>query len=280
MMPRTGSYGETPTVTRSPGTTLMRKRRIRPLSWASTSWPASHCTRYNPPQWTATTVPCMSIRSSLLKLLAILSVHQTNIVPYTTHKSQGSRLEGADCVFDLPGECLVIVSGQRQRFAERDTDAAWPRHLPGVMQDFVESFNPDGDHRHAEARRDHADTGTEPLDLAGVAPLAFGKDEDRKAVLEHLADVAERLPRAGFALRERTRVEEERREIIIEAVGEPRFLPVLLREEVHLEELLRHRRREAIAQACWQRDQDARRVHVALMIRREHHRTVDRGEMF
>src|SRR5438046_760659 len=31
MMPRTGSYGETPTVTRSPGTTLMRKRRIRRL---------------------------------------------------------------------------------------------------------------------------------------------------------------------------------------------------------------------------------------------------------
>ena len=28
---------ETPTVTRSPGTTLIRKRRIRPLSWASTS---------------------------------------------------------------------------------------------------------------------------------------------------------------------------------------------------------------------------------------------------
>ena len=29
MMPRTGSYGDTPTVTRSPGTTLILKRRIR-----------------------------------------------------------------------------------------------------------------------------------------------------------------------------------------------------------------------------------------------------------
>src|SRR5919206_1147963 len=67
MMPRTGSYGDTPTVTRSPGTTLMRKRRIRPLNCASTSWPWSHCTRYNPPLCTATTVPCTSIRSSLLK---------------------------------------------------------------------------------------------------------------------------------------------------------------------------------------------------------------------
>src|SRR5258708_39267867 len=93
MMPRTGSYGETPTVTRSPGTTLIRKRRMRPLSWASTSWPASHCTRYRPPLWTATTVPCMSIRSSLLKLLAILSVHQTNIVPHRTRPRQGDRSE-------------------------------------------------------------------------------------------------------------------------------------------------------------------------------------------
>src|SRR4029079_8923212 len=76
MMPRTGSYGDTPTVTRSPGTTLMRKRRIRPLSWASTSWPASHCTRYSPPLWTATTVPCMSIKSSLLNQLAFLSSKQ------------------------------------------------------------------------------------------------------------------------------------------------------------------------------------------------------------
>src|SRR5215510_5904052 len=66
MMPRTGSYGDTPTVTRSPGTTLIRNRRIRPLNCASTSWPASHCTRYRPPECTATTVPCMSIRSSLL----------------------------------------------------------------------------------------------------------------------------------------------------------------------------------------------------------------------
>jgi hypothetical protein len=36
------------------------------VSWASTSWPASHCTRYSPPLCTATTVPCISIRSSLL----------------------------------------------------------------------------------------------------------------------------------------------------------------------------------------------------------------------
>src|SRR5688572_3472078 len=50
MIPRTGSYGDTPTVTRSPGTTLIRKRRIRPLNCASTSCPASHCTRYRPPE--------------------------------------------------------------------------------------------------------------------------------------------------------------------------------------------------------------------------------------
>ena len=36
-----GSYGESPTWTRSPGMTRMRKRRIRPESCAVTVWPVS-----------------------------------------------------------------------------------------------------------------------------------------------------------------------------------------------------------------------------------------------
>ena len=37
MSPCVRSYGDTPTLTRSPGTTLIRNRRILPLSCASTS---------------------------------------------------------------------------------------------------------------------------------------------------------------------------------------------------------------------------------------------------
>src|SRR5262249_52849351 len=227
MMPRTGSYGETPTVTRSPGTTLIRKRRILPLSWASTSWPASHCTRYNPPLWTATTVPCMSIRSSLLKLLAILSVLQTNIVPYGTGISKR-----ADGVFDPLGERLVVVAGQNQWLYEGDSHRSGLGHLPAVMQDFVEALDSDGDDRHVETRGNHPDSGPERPDLSSVGPLTLGKDEHRKAVLENLADVPHRLTCAGFALRQRERVEEQGRQIVVEAVREPRLAAELLGEKV------------------------------------------------
>ena len=67
MKPRVMSYGDTPTVTRSPGTTLIRNRRILPLNCASTSWPGSHSTRYMPPLCTAVTMPCTSIRSLFAK---------------------------------------------------------------------------------------------------------------------------------------------------------------------------------------------------------------------
>src|SRR6185436_15741287 len=145
MMPRTGSYGDTPTVTRSPGTTLIRKRRIRPLSWASTSWPASHCTRYSPPLWTATTVPCMSIRSSLLNRLAILSL-QPVIVSEAAHR-----------VFHLRRQRLVVVPGQPKRRAERHANAARPGHFPRRVQHPVEPVDPDRDDRHVQPRADHAD---------------------------------------------------------------------------------------------------------------------------
>ena len=54
----------TPTVTRSPGTTLMRNRRIRPLNWASTSWPLARATRNMVPGSTCVTEPDSSIGSS------------------------------------------------------------------------------------------------------------------------------------------------------------------------------------------------------------------------
>src|SRR5579872_1566011 len=42
--PRFGSYGETSTVTRSPGTMRMKFLRIRPATWAITSCPTSNFT--------------------------------------------------------------------------------------------------------------------------------------------------------------------------------------------------------------------------------------------
>src|SRR5204862_6033392 len=150
MMPRTGSYGETPTVTRSPGTTLIRKRRIRPRSWASTSWPASHCTRYNPPLCTATTVPCMSIRSSLLKLLAVLSVRQilchiladllnVNGDGWGDGWGTGYLSQCANGLLDLARQGFVILACQSQGRSEFHANATRTGHPPAWMEHGVET---------------------------------------------------------------------------------------------------------------------------------------------
>src|SRR5262249_50334790 len=104
------------------------------------------------------------------------------------------------------------------------------------------------------------------------------KNQQGKAVAENLADVAKCLARARFSLRQRKRVEHQRREIVVETVGEPRESAVLLREEVRLEEFLGHRDGHAIAKPRREGRQDHRRIHVTLMIRRENHRSVDAAQ--
>ena len=118
--------------------------------------------------------------------------------------------------------------------------------------------------------------GPEPVDLARLRPPPLGEDQHRKAGVEHLADVLQRLPRAGLALGQRERVEEQRRQVVVERVGEPGAPRVLRRKEVRLEEFLGHRRGDAVAEPGGQRRQDDRRIHVALVVRGENHRPADR----
>src|SRR5918994_1819514 len=68
MRARLRSYGETSTRTRSPGRIRMRKRRIFPATWPSTSWPLSSCTRNIAFGSASTTSPSNSTFSSLAKL--------------------------------------------------------------------------------------------------------------------------------------------------------------------------------------------------------------------
>ena len=69
------------------------------------------------------------------------------------------------------------------------------------MEHLVEPLDADRHHRHVQAGADHADAGPEPVDLAGLGPPTLREDQDRKAGVEDLADVLQRLPRAGLALR-------------------------------------------------------------------------------
>src|ERR687894_547656 len=65
MRARLRSYGETSTRTRSPGRIRMRKRRILPATWPSTSWPLSSCTLNIAFGSASTTSPSNSTFSSL-----------------------------------------------------------------------------------------------------------------------------------------------------------------------------------------------------------------------
>src|SRR5262245_28047593 len=159
-----------PTVTRSPGTTLMRNLRIRPLNCANTSWPASTCTRYKPPLCTATTVPCMSIKSSLLIQLSnqyatfwgraaalvgsLADARSWELLASQLHRPRvvrgarsGRAHDGAQCrsrcsqcgyrLFDLAREAGVVVAFQTHGPAEGDADAAGVRERCPDRQDVM-----------------------------------------------------------------------------------------------------------------------------------------------
>ena len=63
--------------------------------------------------------------------------------------------------------------------------------------------------------------GRNGIDFTVLGPLAFRKNQHGESVAEQLAGVAQRLPRAGFALRQGKRVEEQRGQPVVQAVGEP-----------------------------------------------------------
>src|SRR5205809_6020859 len=97
----------------------------------------------------------MSIRSSLLKLLAVLSL-QTSIVPHSRRLL--NLLQFTYGIFDLFRERLVIFASQMHRRAEGDSHAAWARHPPRRMQHAVEADDAHRDDGNVKARRNHADT--------------------------------------------------------------------------------------------------------------------------
>ena len=122
--------------------------------------------------------------------------------------------------------------------------------------------------------------GRNGRDFAMVGPFAFGKDQHREAVAEQLARIAQRLARARLALRQRERVEECRRQVVLEASRDSLAARVPLWEKMRLEEFLRHRGGDTAAPPSRQRRENHRHIHVALMIRREDHRALSRSARF
>src|SRR4051812_43150910 len=104
-------------------------------------------------------------------------------------------------------------------------------------EDLFETLQADRDDGHAEARRDHADARTERTDLSMFGPAPFREYQNRVPLPDELTHITKSLPRAGAGLRQRKCIEEERREVVVQAVGEPRLAAVLFREVVRVEEL-------------------------------------------
>src|SRR6185503_14318984 len=128
--------------------------------------------------------------------------------------------------------------------AERDADAARAYERAAHRHQPLDALDAHRNDRHPEPRADHADAAAKRFELARRRALALGKNQDRPAVTRELADVLQRLTRTCLALRERERVEVERREIVVQRIGEPLVPLVTGGEEVGLEEFLGHRRRD------------------------------------
>ena len=79
--------------------------------------------------------------------------------------------------------------------------------MPG--QDVIEPFQPDRHDRDPEPRRDHPDAGLEAARSLRSRCGALREYQNRRALPDELADVAQRLPRAGATLRQREGVEED-----------------------------------------------------------------------
>src|SRR5919197_3313614 len=144
-------------------------------------------------------------------------------------------LEAFHGVLDAFRQLDILLALQGERLAERDRHATGSGHVPVFVQHAIESLEMYGHNRHVQTRGHHADTRLKTPDLARLRPLAFGKDQNRDAVADEIADVAQRLTRAGFALRQRKRVEEERCQIVAETVRPDLPRTMTIRMEVRVE---------------------------------------------
>ena len=135
-----------------------------------------------PPLWTATTVPCMSIKSSLLKLARD---------PFSSsdHGHSGSRSQRL-ChkwrsmrVIFAPQIRLLRLSLRNPRHlaaSARQKRRARVPALPSSMSGEARGrCLPAGQAlRDAQPRGHHTDTGTKRSDFAMIGALPFGKDQD------------------------------------------------------------------------------------------------------
>ena len=166
------------------------------------------------------------------------------------------------------------VSGGPKRTTTRPGWGTGP-----LVQDPVGAHQPDRHDRHAEPRADHPDAALNSLISPAIVRLPSGKISSDCPSPNNCPMYLSvyRVPASRW--RNREGVEEQRREVVVQAVADPPAEGLTRRMEVRREEFLGHRHSRGVPPAPGQGHQNHRRVHVALVVRREHHRALQRGEV-
>ncbi len=102
-------------------------------------------------------------------------------------RSREVPLQRSDSVLDLRGKPAIVIAVESQRGTERHARASGPRHVPPVMKDAIDSFDPHRDDRYLETRGDHADARLEGIDRAGLRTASFREDQHGGAFAQQLA---------------------------------------------------------------------------------------------
>ena len=170
-------------------------------------------------------------------------------------------------------ESRIIFPAEVQRLSESDFDPAWSGKVLTTMEDFLDSTQSNGYDRHPQSGRDEADARLKRMNLACFGSLALGEEENRPSAADQVAKIPQRAARTGLSLWQGKRIERQRQKPVQEAVPEPLELRMPLRMKMGIEELFPHRDPGVIPVSGGESRQDARRVHVALVIRCEDHRS-------
>lgn len=153
--------------------------------------------------------------------------------------------------------------------SENNLHPAWSGEVLTAMEDLLDSTQPDGHDRHTQPGRDETDAGLKWLDLAGLGSGTFGKEENGPAAANQVSKIPQRSTCTGFGLWQGKGVKEQPQKPIQQAVPQPLELRMPPRVKMCVEEFFPHRYAHPVAISHRESRQDAGRIHVALMIRRE-----------
>src|SRR5580698_2655676 len=116
---------------------------------------------------------------------------------------------GANSALDSLSQCGVVAAFETKGGTKFHPRAPWRRESCGFVKHLFQALDAHRDHRNFQPRHQHSNTRLKWEKLTGIGAFSFREDEDAVALRGEVCSVAERVARAGLALRQRERVEGE-----------------------------------------------------------------------